>query len=160
MRRIRRYRSLLVLGCLACSPVAAAAQAVPEQEPLPDRSTQMMVSGLLGGIVGAGLGAGVGVGLEAASGPCQEWCGLAGFALGAVAGTTAGTAFGVHTGNQRRGEYRAALLGSAVVAAGTVLLISQVPEGPTPRIALMLLIPLQVFAAMEGETRSMRRPPQ
>lgn len=157
MRLIRALSFTVVLATAISGRTLA--QSSESQDAATDRSGQMVASGILGGVVGAAVGAGGGVVLEGlTSGVCQDWCGVAGFALGSFAGATLGSAFGVHTGNQRRGEFRAALLGAALVSAGTVLLIHRVPEGPTPKIAIGLLIPLQVIAASEGERRSMRPP--
>jgi len=121
-----------------------------------DRTAAMVGGGILGGAVGLAGGVIIGAGIERSLSGCQgdDFCGLGGAALGGLIGEATLLALGVHIGNERRGEYLAALGGSlgAIVAGFAV-------GGLVHRGDVVLVIPLgQLFAAATFERRSMPRP--
>lgn len=161
-------RPLLALAMLL-SPSIAAAQGprhgiayLPEEEGvISERATGapgemgLAFAGLLGAGVGVLGGGFVGARLEqAAVGRCYDYCGLAGFVVGATLGTTIAVPVTVHAANGRRGDLSRALGWSGFVAAagwGLGLML----DDATP----VLLIPAaQVIVSVGIETRTGRRP--
>lgn len=118
-----------------------------------DRTRNMVTGGLLGGTLGFFAGGGVGL-VAGGAGPG----GLAGAALGALVGETLGMAFGVHTGNDRRGSYGAAVAGPIAVVAGSMALVGVVGDQGVPAIAFGIAVPVaQLYASIRGEQAAMRR---
>lgn len=111
-------------------------------------------AGLLGAGVGVLGGGFVGARVEqAAVRRCYDYCGLAGFVVGATLGTTIAVPVTVHAANGRRGDLSQALGWSGfVAAAGWGLALAL--DDATP----VLLIPAaQVIVSVGIETRTGRK---
>ena len=152
---MRRTAVLILVMLALAAPVSGQEpiEAVAMPTDSLDRTQNMVTSGLLGGTLGLFVGGGVGF---VVGGP--GYGGLAGAALGALVGESFGMAFGVHTGNDRRGSYGAAVAGPIAVAAGTIALVGVVGDQGVPAIAIGIAVPVaQLYASIRGEQAAMRR---
>jgi hypothetical protein len=111
-------------------------------------------AGLLGAGVGVIGGGFVGARVEQATvGRCYDYCGLAGFVLGATVGSTIAVPVTVHAANGRRGDLSRAIGWSGFIAAAGWGLGLALHDA-TP----VLLIPAaQIIVSVGIETRTGRR---
>jgi len=118
---------------------------------------EMIGAGLIGGAIGLAAGGLAGYLLGGGGDICgDDACGLVSGFGGAVIGESIGLAFGVHSGNGRRGSFVADMVASlAVAGAGVAALAAIDPDhGGLYALAVTPVVQLGVTIAIERRTRA------
>lgn len=115
-------------------------------------SGALVLGGAIGwalGVVGGGF---IGAGVEVRNTEhCYDWCGAAGFLLGAIVGESLLVPLGVHIANGRQGTYgKSAAASLGIAAAGLVL------APITAGVSILPIFPVQLGVSIRRERNTAR----